>query len=286
MAEALGVIGAGLIGSSLIDRIASVWPEAVLLVLEPSPKNREIVRRRFPSVRFVEDAGTMADCGIVFVATPVSAIADHVRTLLDDADGGDGPVVVDTGSVKGSIITALDGIVGAARFVPGHPLAGSHLSGPSAGSGEIMAGRIFVLTPTPRTSSAALARARETLEALGAEVVVADPTIHDHILALTSHLPHLLAYALVEQYAAAQEAHGDVATDLVAGSFKTQTIYAASDPEMWADILIANRAAIGEAISALVASLRSFETLAQSGDKEELMRRIARIRKTRQRIGD
>lgn len=285
MKTSLGIIGAGLIGASIIDRAVAAGCSGAVSVFERSPDYRQALADRFEGIDFVDEVEGLGACDIVFVATPVSTIAGLVRRLLETGDG-DGPVVVDTGSVKLPMVNALSGLPGADRYVPGHPLSGSHLSGPSAASGDIIGGRVFVLTPTPATGARALDRASAFLTALGAEVVIVDPETHDRALALTSHLPHVVAYALVEAFADMEASIGRDAVALAAKSFRAQTIYAASDPEMWADIMIANRGQLNQALDDLIARLEDHRALIERGDKDEIMRRIETARRNRQSIGD
>ncbi|MCV0394038.1 MAG: prephenate dehydrogenase/arogenate dehydrogenase family protein [Rhizobiaceae bacterium] len=281
--SSLGIAGAGLIGASIAARAAEAMPGVVLKVFDRSYQNAAHVAGMWSNATVAESLDELKPCDLVFVATPVGAIAETVTALLADEDRR--LVVVDTGSVKGSVVEMVKaGSAGHARFVPGHPLAGSHLSGPQAASPELVEGRVFVLTPTGETAPDALALARATLDVLGARVVVTDPTAHDELLALTSHLPHVVAYALMAGLDAREP---DEARDrLIAGSFRAQTVFAASDPEMWADILIANADAVERAARDFNGEVERFVRFARAGDKQAIMKRIALIRDMRKAIGD
>lgn len=281
--SSLGIVGAGLIGASIAARAAQAWPGVAIRIYDRSYPNAAHVAGMWPNAAVADAVEALRACELVFVATPVGAIADTVAALLS----GDGPkpVVIDTGSVKAGVIEAVAArIADPSCFVPGHPLAGSHLSGPQAASPDLVAGRVFVLTPTETTAPAALALARGALEALGAAVVSTDARLHDEMLALTSHLPHVIAYALVAGLEAFEP--GEARARLAAGSFRAQTVFAASDPEMWADILIANAEAVERAARGFSAEIERFGRLAKAGDKAAIMERIAAIRDMRKAIGD
>jgi prephenate dehydrogenase len=182
------------------------------------------------------------DADLVFLAMPVgqtaAVLADIAPHLAADT------VVTDAGSTKQDVVAAARGALGAAfaRFVPGHPIAGAEHSGVAAARADLFDGKRTVLTPLPETAPAAAARVRDLWRACGAEVRVMAPEAHDRIFAAVSHLPHLLAYALVHDIAthdAARELF-----DYAASGFRDFTRIASSHPEMWRDICIANRAAL------------------------------------------
>lgn len=228
----IGLVGAGLIGGSIAARLARVLPEAGLRVHDVSRGNAAYVAERHPRGDIVPALSAFADCDAIFVATPVSAIPGQVEELLKLP--GNDAVVIDTGSAKAAIVEAVaDADVDTGRFVPGHPLAGGVSTGPGLASPDILTARPFVLTPSNSTDPGALATARALLETLGAEVVEMDATEHDRLLAMGSHLPHLIAFAL------AGLADPETAK-LLPASFRGVAAFAGSDPQMWADIFRAN----------------------------------------------
>lgn len=230
--ETIGLVGAGLIGGSIAAQLARALPAARLLVHDLSPGNAAYVAERHPKAEIVIQLSAMAGCDAIFVATPVATIARQVVELLELE--GSKAIIIDTGSAKTAIVAAVaESGVDAARFVPGHPLAGGVATGPGLARPDILTSRPFVLTPTEATSTEALAKARALLETLGAKPVEMEPEAHDRLLALGSHLPHLIAFAL-----AGLAEPEDM--ELLPASFRGIADFAAADPQMWSDIFRAN----------------------------------------------
>lgn len=229
--RSIGLVGAGLIGGSLAAALDRALPETALRVHDISPGNAAYVAERHRRGDVVGAIPALARCDVVFVATPVAAIAGQVAELLR-IDGR--AIIVDTGSAKSAIVEAVAATgVDPARYVPGHPLAGGVTTGPGLARPDILTSRPFVLTPTDATAPDAVASARALLETLGASVVEMAPDAHDRLLALGSHLPHLIAFAL-----AGMAADDDLA--MLPTSFRGIAAFAAADPQMWSDIFRAN----------------------------------------------
>lgn len=230
--ERIGLVGAGLIGGSIAARAARALPGVDLLVHDMSRGNAAYVAERHPRGRVIGELAQLADCDAIFLCTPVSVIADLAARLL--ALPASDAVVIDTGSAKLAIVEAVARTgVDAGRFVPGHPLAGGVSTGPGLASADIFTARPFVLTPSDATDAAALAAARALIERLGASVVEMDAAEHDRLLAIGSHLPHLIAFALAGL--------GDSESrELLPASFRGIAAFAGSDPQMWTDIFSAN----------------------------------------------
>ncbi len=237
--ERIGLVGAGLIGGSIAACAARALPTADLFVSDISPGNAAYVAERHPRGRVVGDLAQLAACDAIFLCTPVSRIADIAVRLLALPAGE--AVVIDTGSAKRAIVEAVARSgVDAGRFVPGHPLAGGVSTGPGLAGADILTARPFVLTPSQATDAAALAAARALIERLGATVIEMDAGEHDRLLALGSHLPHLIAFAL------AGLGEGE-SRELLPASFRAIAAFAGSDPQMWADIFSANAAELAAA---------------------------------------
>jgi len=201
-------------------------------------------------------AQAVKDADMVFVSVPLGAMG-AVFTSIKDALGIDA-VVTDAGSAKASVVQAVKAATGDAPawFVPGHPIAGIEQSGVEASFPDLYKGRRVILTPTEETSAAATQKVRAMWEAAGAVVNEMDVSHHDEVLAATSHLPHMLAFALVESLARMSEQREIF--EYAAGGFRDFTRIASSDPVMWRDICIANR-------DALLATLKTFR-----GDLDDL----------------
>lgn len=273
-----GIIGCGLIGHSLVLAITHKYPDARILLLDRNEKNIRTVTAEGPNAAGA-DLPAFKECDFVFVCTPVLYIADYVRQLAAITD----PhrcTIVDTGSAKQSIVEAL-GADAPANFVPGHPMAGGHTSGPELARREIIAGRTFVLTPSARTLSVHRDRARALLESLGAVVAEFTPVLHDEILGVTSHLPHLMAFGLIDLLSGRENQTKRRFDTLTGRSFLTTTVFAKSDPEMWADIVIANRANLNNTCKELAVFMSAILDLAAKGDKAGLISRFTQLKERR-----
>ena len=248
MIERLALIGVGLIGGSLARALRGAGAVGEVIGCGRSAQNLELAFdlgvidgcTRDPAVA-VEDAD------MVFVAVPLGAMRGvferiHGR-LREDA------VITDGGSVKGSVVADAAAAFGAVpqRLVPGHPIAGTEHSGVAASFPELYHNRRVILTPLPQTDTDALERVRAMWQAAGAVVTEMDVAHHDAVLAATSHLPHMLAFGLVDLLARQQE-HDEIFR-YAAGGFRDFTRIASSNPVMWRDICIAN----AEALSGMLA---------------------------------
>jgi prephenate dehydrogenase len=285
--ETLAVVGVGLIGGSFALALKEARHVGSVVGVGRGRENLDaalasgIVDRavtlREPWTREIESAD------LVLVATPVgefaalfAALAPHLR-----ADA----IVTDAGSTKESVIAAARAHLGSAfsRFVPGHPIAGTEHSGASAAFATLFRDRNVVLTPTAETDAAALATVTDLWSACGAHVRQLDPAAHDRIFAAVSHLPHLLAFALVDLLAARPDA--DDVFRFAASGFRDFTRIAASSPEMWRDISLANRDALVGAIEAYRTQLAAVAAMVASADGASLEAVYARAAAARRAWG-
>ncbi|HZR83102.1 MAG TPA: 3-phosphoshikimate 1-carboxyvinyltransferase [Candidatus Binatia bacterium] len=277
----LGVVGVGLIGGSLAAAVRRAGLADEIVGLGRTEENLRVARER----GLLDFAGTspevVAGSDLVVLATPVgtlaaaaAAVAPHLR---------DGAVVTDAGSVKSSVVAELDSLLQPRlRFVGGHPIAGTERSGAAAADPDLFRGARCVLTPVATTDRDALARVRELWEAVGMAVVEMPPEEHDRVLALTSHLPHVLAFSLA---LAAGDATGDPSMlDFAGPSFRSATRVAASSPETWRDILFANRDAVLRALEAFLGKASALADALRAGDAAAVERAIARARDVRRNL--
>jgi prephenate dehydrogenase len=202
----------------------------------------------------------------------MAALAPHL---------GPQTIVTDGGSTKQDVAEAARAAFGPriAQFVPGHPIAGAEKSGVAAASNTLYRDRRVVLTPLPENASAAVARVRAAWEACGAKVSELTPESHDKIFAAVSHLPHLLAYALVHEYA--QRPNSEQLFGFAAGGFRDFTRIASSHPEMWRDICLANRAALIGELDAYMAELLRARVLLAEANGAGLQAMFDKARATR-----
>ena len=220
---------------------------------------------------------------LVVIAVPVRAIGPVLHDVALSLEAN--AVVTDVGSTKEDVVRVAREELRErfARFVPGHPIAGREVSGVESALPELFRGARVVLTPVAETAADAVDTVRLAWESVGAKVVTAEAAEHDRIFAAVSHLPHILAFALVSEIAArrnAQELLG-----FAAGGFRDFTRIAASSPEMWRDVSLQNREALLAEIDAYAARLAVFRELIEKGDGKGLERLMAEARSTRQSLG-
>ena len=222
------------------------------------------------------DAVRRADVAVF--CTPVDLIAEQV--LVSAPGCRPGTLLTDAGSTKGAIVGALDGkLPPGVAFVGSHPLAGSEKRGPEHARADLFDGRVTVVTPTPKTDRAAVERACAFWQALGSRVVVMPPDDHDRALAVTSHLPHLVASALAGVLP-------DGLRALTATGFRDTTRVAAGDPSLWTGIFLQNRAALAEAVGALQSRLIEFKTALMAQDKAAIDALLAQAKRNRDALGN
>jgi prephenate dehydrogenase len=283
--ERLCIIGAGLIGGSLARalRAADYCREVVGCSRNPAHLQQAVelgVIDRFET----DPARAVAGADMVLVAVPLGAMEPVFRALRGHLPAG--AAITDVGSAKASVIEAARRGFGElpAAFVPGHPIAGTEQSGVAASFAELFRDRRVILTPVEQTSTGATARVRAMWEAAGAVVDEMDPVHHDRVLAATSHLPHVLAFALVDSLTRLGES--DEIFRYAAGGFRDFTRIASSDPVMWRDICLANGDAILQMIDRFSGDLQQLADAVRQHDGETLQTVFASAKQTRDRYVD
>jgi prephenate dehydrogenase len=231
-----------------------------------------------------DPAQAVAGADLVFVAVPLGTMG-QVFGAIRDALAPDA-VVTDGGSVKGSVVLDARAAFGQVppRLVPGHPIAGTERSGVDASFPELYQGRRVILTPLAATDPEAVERVTAMWEACGAEVTLMEVAHHDEILAATSHLPHMLAFGLVDALARMRE--NDEIFRYAAGGFRDFTRIASSDPVMWRDICIANREPLGAMLERFGDEMKDLADTIRSGDASHLLEIFARAKAARDRYVD
>ena len=220
----------------------------------------------------VDDVGSDASAEVVFVAVPVSELTAVVRSALDQAEG----FVTDVGSVKAQVCSAVDD----PRFVGGHPMAGSEQVGLSGASADMFEDSTWVLTPGERTDDEAYARIRSVVGELGAEIVTMPAEVHDSLVAVVSHVPHLAAATLM-RLADERGAERSVLKRLAAGGFRDMTRIAAGSSDIWLDICDANRSAIVGSLDGFMQALEDMRSAVEKGDRQKLGRLLEQARRAR-----
>jgi prephenate dehydrogenase len=226
-------------------------------------------------------AEAVAGVDLAIVAVPVGAIASVAASALDAG----APIVTDVGSVKGPVVADLERArsADAARFIGGHPMAGSEQDGVDGARADLFVGSTWVLTPTASTDERAYTALRSFVRSLGAEVVAVTPEHHDVLVALVSHVPQLAASTLMDVATEHEEEHRTLLR-LAAGGFRDMTRIAAGHPAIWPDILGANREAVLDALDAYLAALRSARDLVAGDDRGGLLSLLERARAARRSL--
>jgi prephenate dehydrogenase len=224
---------------------------------------------------------TVKKADIVFLATPVKAVKSEAAKAITAMKPG--AILTDTASVKAGIVEDLDIACSAAgiRFIGGHPMAGSELSGISAANKDLFKNAAYILTPTEQTDPEALRETHGLLQGIGARVFTLNPETHDRVVAAISHLPHVLSASLVNIASAEQKEFANI-FKLAAGGFYDMTRIAGSSPDLWVDICMANRSAITELITQYQSELETLAELLAEDDAEGLRVKLENARITRQ----
>jgi len=226
-------------------------------------------------------ATAVADADLTVVAVPVGHVADVVVEVLDAGDG----LVTDVGSVKAPIVAAVEAARrdASARYVGGHPMAGSEQEGLAGASADLFVGATWVLTPTGRTDPEVFAELRSWVSGLGAEAIAVAPELHDAMVAVVSHVPQLAASTLMNVANQGTEEHA-VLLRLAAGGFRDMTRIASSHPAIWPDICLANREAIVGALDAYLDELTRVRSIVAGGDRDALLALLADARAARRNL--
>ncbi len=275
------VVGVGLIGGSLALAARKAGLVERVVGVDPDMAHREVTLAAGIVDRITgELPRDLAQADLVVLATPV---ADIAALLPHVARGSNGAcLVTDVGSVKGPILAAGDAAFPDGRFVPGHPIAGRERSGPAAARADLFEQANWIVTPSARTDPDAVERVSRLWQGVGASVVSMEADWHDEVFAAVSHLPHLVAYALMD--AVVGMARGEERLRFSAGGLRDFTRVAASHPTMWRDIFLMNRDQILLALRAYRQALEELEAAIRNGDGEVLAARLARARVAREEI--
>jgi prephenate dehydrogenase len=279
----LVIVGVGLIGGSCALALRAAGAVDTVVGVGRSAANLDTARELGIIDRQARVDGPwtteLADADVVLLAAPVAQYPALLAAMANRF--GPNAVLTDAGSTKQDVIAAARTALGRefTRFVPGHPIAGTEHSGAAAAFAALFRERSVVLTPVAETDPAATARVAALWEACGGRVRVLDPAVHDRVFAAVSHLPHLLAFALVDAFAARPDA--DEIFQFAASGFRDFTRIAASSPEMWRDIALANREALLTELAAFREQLDRVSALVAAGDGDALAALFARARAAR-----
>jgi cyclohexadieny/prephenate dehydrogenase len=282
--ERLALIGIGLIGSS-IARGAREWNLAdEIFVQSRRQETVDAARRLGLGDSYTTDAAEAVEgADLVIVSVPVGASGEMAKAIGPKLKPG--AIVSDVGSVKASVIRLMQPhLPKHAHFVPAHPVAGTEYSGPEAGFAELFRGRWTILTPPEGADPAAIATVRAFWEGLGANVETMQAEHHDMVLAITSHVPHLIAYNIVGTAAHLEEVTQSEVMKFAAGGFRDFTRIAASDPTMWRDVFLNNRQAVLEMLGRFSEDLTALQRAIRFSDGDALFELFTRTRAIRRGI--
>lgn len=282
--EKVALLGLGLIASSL----AHVIRQKGLAKLISGHARTEETRKVALEIGLVDEVHTHAreaviGADLVILCAPIGAcgpLAEEIAPHLKK-----GAILTDVGSVKGAVVRDCGPHVPqGVHFIPGHPIAGTEQSGPRSGFAELFQGRWCILTPLPDTDPAALAKLQEFWQACGSNVDIMNYEHHDLVLAITSHLPHLIAYNTVATAADLEEVTNSEVVKYSASGFRDFTRIAASDPTMWRDVFLNNKDAVLEMLGRFTEELAVLQRAVRWGDGDTLFNLFTRAREVRRGI--
>lgn len=284
MFKQITIIGFGLIGSSMARAIIEKKLAQSIICVDQSKE----VCDKVLALGLADDATTDPALGVpgsdlVVLCVPVGAMAAVADQIADQLD--EGAIVTDVGSVKESVIVALQPrLPSSVHLVPAHPIAGTEFSGPENGFAELFINRWCILTPLQHTELKAIEKVTKLWEAFGSIVEIMEAGHHDLVLGITSHLPHLIAYSIV---GTATDLEEDIKSEVIkfsASGFRDFTRLASSDPTMWRDIFINNKDALLEVLQRFNEDISGLQKAIRKGDGDYLYRYFSETRDIRQKI--
>ncbi len=277
------IVGVGLIGGSLAmaGREKGIVKE-IIGFGRGAANLREAVRLKVIDNYTHNITKAVKDADLIVIATPVGSFERCVRQMIPGIKQG--AIVTDVGSVKGRLVSRIEGLLPkGVFFVGGHPIAGKERSGVKAASHRLFEGTKCILTPTKKTDAFSLKKVKALWKAIGAEVVLMDPMLHDKALGAVSHLPHIAAYSLVNTVAEIKE-KGDDFISFSGGGFKDFTRIAESSPDMWRDIFLNNRENVVAMINQYQKNLNKIKRYIKDGNGRGLIKEFEKARAVRERL--
>lgn len=274
----IGIIGIGLIGSSLVQALLRANKDLDILTCDTNIENLETARDMGLGNAFTPHSTDIArECDIIFICVPVRSMGQVVAEMAGALTPG--TIITDVGSVKSTVIRDVEPhIPQGCFFVPGHPVAGLEAAGPAKGFAELFENRSYVFTPCATTSPESLETVRELIHTTGARTLDLDPETHDRILGFTSHLPHVIAFAaMLESHKMSDELGLDISI-FNGGSYEDMTRVSTADLAMWRDIFLTNSDNIRFVVKNMMAQVDKFLAFMEDQDIEELSDKIDRAR--------
>jgi cyclohexadieny/prephenate dehydrogenase len=286
MFQKVAFIGFGLIGSSLARVMSRDKLAGTIVACARRKETLDAIKRLKLADSVTGDpVEAVKDADLVVLATPLSAYAEICRRIVPALKPG--AILTDVGSVKQVVIRDLQPLLPkGVHLVPGHPVAGTEFSGPEAGFDTLFVDRWCILTPVPGGDASALEKVKKLWEHAGMKVVAMDAEHHDKVLAITSHLPHLIAYTIVGTASGLEELLKSEVIKFSAGGFRDFTRIAASDPIMWRDVFLNNKEAVLEMLQRFTEDLTALQRAIRHGEGKKLEEVFTRTRAIRKSIVD
>jgi cyclohexadieny/prephenate dehydrogenase len=280
----IALIGVGLIGSSLARVIRRDGLAGHMVGCARSEATRQTVLDLSLADTVTDDPAVAAEgADLVIICTPVGAYSEIARRIGPVLSPG--AIVSDVGSVKRTVIDAIaPHLPAGVHLVPGHPIAGTENSGPESGFESLFEDRWVILTPPEGTDQAAIDRVAELWRRTGSNIEIMDADHHDQVLAITSHVPHLIAYTIVGTATDLEDVLKSEVVKFAASGFRDFTRIAASDPVMWRDIFLTNRGAVLEMLGRLTEDLTLMQRAIRDGDGNKLQDIFTRTREIRRGV--
>jgi cyclohexadieny/prephenate dehydrogenase len=279
----VAIIGLGLLGGSTGLAIKARCPQIATTGFDRDPAVRAKAAERGLVGQVCDTAAdAVANADLVILCVPVGAMGAAASALAP----GLAPhaIISDVGSSKAAVAEALAAALPGACIIPAHPVAGTEQSGPEAGFATLFAGRWCIITPPDNADPAAVQALSDFWTALGSKVELMDAAHHDLVLAVTSHIPHLIAYTIVGTASDLEDVTQSEVIKYSAGGFRDFTRIAASDPVMWRDVFLSNRGAVLEMLGRFSEDLTALQRAIRSGDGDTLFELFTRTRAIRRQV--
>jgi cyclohexadieny/prephenate dehydrogenase len=281
----LAIIGQGLIGSSITRAASAFGVAAQIAVTDLSPRVRSKVIEfgLGDSEVLPNNTAVVRDADLIVICVPVgqiAAVAQEIEPYIKD-----GAIVTDVGSVKGPVVRdVVAHIPPGAHFVPAHPLAGTEKSGPESGFANLFSNQWCILTPPEGESPSAIDKVKAFWQAIGSHVEIMTPKHHDYVLAITSHVPHLIAFTIFHTALRHERVTESEVMKFSAGGFRDFTRIASSNPAMWRDIFLYNKDAIIDVLLEFNADLSFLAEIIRKEDGEKIFDQLSKSRLARRRV--
>ena len=278
------LIGIGLIGSSIARRVKRDGLANHISVSARSQNSLDrAVELGFADTVTLDQEDSVKNADLVIICSPIGAYSDIIQNIRLGLKPG--AIITDVGSVKQAVIRDLSPhIPEGIHLVPAHPVAGTEHSGPDAGFPELFEDRFCIITPTHQTSKKSINQVTQFWQSLGSKVEIMEPNHHDLVMAMTSHLPHLIAYTIVGTATDLEKTLTDEVIKFSAGGFRDFTRIAASDPTMWRDVFLNNRDAVLEMLQRFSEDITALQRAIRWGEGDTLHELFSRTREVRRGV--